>query len=256
MTAPTQTLKRSRERHPNLTMYIPYLLIVFAGVLFCLWTYQHEEHRLRRNLQQQVTRTANTIPHKWVEGFSGTPDDLTRSEHLRLQHQLRLLLHQMEDGSYFYLMGKNEAGDIVFLLDVSREEFPEDPSIPGDVYDEASPELQAAFRTGASFVEGPLKDSWGVWVSGFAPIVSEKGEILAFLGLDIDAADWNAAIRKQVRYPLLISVLFFLAAIGAHFQINRRNELKRQVADRTRILEWSEGRLAHINRCFLDFGPD
>ncbi|MEX2606792.1 MAG: response regulator, partial [Kiritimatiellia bacterium] len=241
---------------PAIGMYIPYLLIVLAGVLFCMWTYKHEEHRLRRNLQQQVSRTANTIPPLWVESFSGSPEDLSRPEHQRLQQQLRWLLHQVENGSYFYLMGKNTDGDVYFLMDVAMEEIQEDPAIPGDVYEEASPELQAAFRTGEPFVEGPLEDSWGVWVSGFAPVVSENGETLAFLGLDIDAEDWNAAIWKQVQYPLLISALIFLTALGTHFQLNRRNELKRQVADRTRILEWSENRLAHINRCFLEFGPD
>jgi signal transduction histidine kinase/CheY-like chemotaxis protein len=256
---PTSNLrKKNLSLHPrNGKLYIPYLLIVLAGVCFCVWTYKQEEHRLRRNLQQQVNRTADTISPRLVAGFSGTPGDLSEPDYLRLKEQLRWMLHQVENGSYFYLMAKGTEGDVIFLMDVALEEFPQDPALPGDVYEEASDELRLAFQTGEPFVEGPLEDSWGVWVSGFAPIPSEDGgSVLAFLGMDIEASAWRAALLKQVRYPLLLSVILFMATLLGHVQINRRNILRQQVSDRNLVLEWSENRLAQINHCFLEFGPD
>jgi hypothetical protein len=104
-------------------------------------------------------------------------------------------------------------------MDVERETDPEDPSLPGDLYEDASPELRGIFHTADAIVEGPVADEWGVWVSGLAPVLHpERHEVLAVFGMDIDASDWNRLLWDSARKPVAITLIFLLIAALGHLQ--------------------------------------
>ena len=98
-------------------------------------------------------------------------------------------------GRYAYLMRLHDGGAI-FLADEPHE--PELATAPGDAYDEASPELLEALVTGVPFIEGPLADRYGTWVSAFAPIRDPRANF-ALLGIDFDAANGAASRRVPPR---------------------------------------------------------
>lgn len=84
--------------------------------------------------------------------------------------------------------------EVVFLLD-SADPSSFDYSPPGEVYPEATPELVRSFTTGEPFVEGPVTDRWGTWVSGLAPISDpSEDRVIAVLGLDVDATRWRITL--------------------------------------------------------------
>jgi hypothetical protein len=103
---------------------------------------------------------------------------------------------------------------VVFLLD-STDPSSSDYSPPGEVYEEATPELVRSFTTGEPFVEGPVTDRWGTWVSGLAPIKS-GGRVVAVMGMDVDATRWNITlgVSRVVSYliiGLLLGLVLFFA---------------------------------------------
>lgn len=50
-------------------------------------------------------------------------------------------------------------------------------------------------------------DIWGIWISGVAPIKDKNGEIVAELGIDIDAREVEFLSRKILSPVVLFSAL-------------------------------------------------
>lgn len=63
----------------------------------------------------------------------------------------------------------------------SEPETSKDHSPPGTKYDDASEELKQIFMNSQPFIEGPLADEWGLWVSGSAVRDPADGQVIAAL---------------------------------------------------------------------------
>jgi signal transduction histidine kinase/DNA-binding response OmpR family regulator len=202
---------------------IPFVLILVVGAIFTYSNLQHKRDLMRRELQQRVTLISKAIPSELLMKWKGDEGDLQRSDYRILMDQLRLLLLQNSDAEYLYLMRLNEAEEVYFAMDVERSAEPDEPTLPGEIYNEASDELSDALKKGLSFVEGPLEDTWGIWVSGFAPIWNEDGsEVLALLGMDIDASQWQKNLWKSSILPLAFTSAIFLLSLLARIQLLQR----------------------------------
>lgn len=128
---------------------------------------------------------------------------------LKLEKRFRNVLKEIPECSFIYLLGKLPDQKIFFLLDVGTRD---DIAAFGEIYDDASPELIDLFNKGNSFVEGPLADDWGVWVSALIPLQnSEEGRVMA-LGMDIDARSWYWKVFTQASFPIGILLLTVVLA--------------------------------------------
>jgi hypothetical protein len=112
---------------------------------------------------------------------------------------------------FTYLTGRMPDGSIIFHVDSEPAES-EEYSSPGQLYEEASAELKQLFEDGKGFVEGPIADRWGTWVSALVPVVDfQTGAIVAVLGMDINARNWTEqhcfAQLTGYRYRLLVGWL-------------------------------------------------
>ena len=124
--------------------------------------------------------------------------------------------------------GQQPDGTVFFFIDSEPPESP-DYSPPGQAYPEASAILVNAFVSGQETTEGPLTDRWGTWVSGFAPISDTgTGRVIALLGTDIDAWDWNLRIIYACG-PAIIMTLLLLFLVLIFYYILERNERERQI---------------------------
>jgi len=126
-------------------------------------------------------------------------------------------------------MGRNENKQVFFYIDTQEDIEETPPAQPGDLYDDASEELINCFDTGIPFVEGPLPDKWGVWVSALVPIkdISQR-KVIAVLGMDIEAKDWNLIVWERT-YPTLVFTLLIIGAIllsGIGFVLREKRKEK------------------------------
>jgi signal transduction histidine kinase len=124
-------------------------------------------------------------------------------------------------------LGRNPNELAFFYVDSENEHSP-DYSPPGQVYGEASTQLLSAFTEESPFVEGPIRDSYGNWVSALAPVVDESsGKVVAILGVDMPAKSYYMRIATYSMIPILLSALPLLVLVR-----NRRLEAKeREITD-------------------------
>ncbi|NJL30152.1 MAG: hypothetical protein HC898_00180 [Phycisphaerales bacterium] len=83
-------------------------------------------------------------------------------------------------------------------------------SRPGQAYEEPGPGDFEIFQTGKPTTTGPRRDEYGTFVSASAPVLDRhNGEVLMVVGLDIEAADWQARINR-VRLESMLGALLLL----------------------------------------------
>ena len=224
----------------NWLMVVP----LAAGTLFALWTAVQTDRQLRRELLAKVNFVSRAIDIDHALSLTGTVTDLTSPDYRRLMEQLANVKAASDKYRYVYLMSRTDKDEIVFLLDVQNETIGSAPSsLPGEIYEDASPELVAAFDNKKAFVEGPLPDDWGVWVSAIVPLVNPRnGELIAMLGMDIDAGDWNRTVMLKAALPASLGAALFLTlalsgvAYTHYLSLKRTQESLRQSEQRHRLL--------------------
>jgi len=191
--------------------------VLLAGLGFTWGMAARADREMRANLLQQTRLVAQAINIERVQALSGTEADLDSPDYLRLKEQLAAVRSAKARCRFVYLMGRKADGAVFFFVD-SEPAGAEDYSPPGQVYDDASEDLRRAFDTKAEVVEGPLTDRWGVWVSALVSLTDPaKDEVVAVLGMDIDARAWKWDVTARVALPvgLMLVLLITLATVVA-----------------------------------------
>ena len=189
------------------------LAILVGGALVAWRTVIQTDRDLRDNLLRQSQGLAHALNPASLQSLTGTDADLRNPEYLRLKAQLAAVRTLYPQCRFLYLIGRHPDGSLFFFLDVGQE----NEAPPGKIYDEASKELRDSFDTKLPFVEGPLPDEWGVWISAMVPLSSTPaGPIHSVLGMDIDAHDWNRMLARAALPPALLTLaLGVLLLVGA-----------------------------------------
>ena len=144
------------------------------------------------------------------------PDDENTDEYRTIRKYLQNIRERATDIRFVYTIRKNNDGKIVFIVDA--EENPEELSHLGDVYDNPTAPMLAAFEKPYKIhVENEFtSDQWGTFLSSYAPIYRSNGELEAVLGMDISAQN---VIDYERNYLFLIMLIaagatLFVAVFG------------------------------------------
>lgn len=187
--------------------------IFVAGLGGGAWAYHRAETRALAELTANALRCAVAFRGGELQALTGTRADLENPAYAMVKERLVELRHVQEGVRFVYLFrpipGTN---GVVFLAD-SEPAGSVDISLPGDDFPEAaeSPGLQSILATGRPATEGPLRDSFGVWVTGYAPVKSTALAPPDIIGLDIEAGAWRASLLEQgFRTALYVWVLLGL----------------------------------------------
>ena len=203
-------------------------ITIICGAFWTYRVYHSSDQWLRKLVLAQTTNIAESIDTDVIKNFTGSEQDFDNLQYNSILKRLYILKSLIPDCKYIYLMGRNEQNQVFFYLDTqegTEQEIP--PAKPGEIYEEASDELINCFDTGEPFVEGPLPDEWGIWISGIAPIHDKaSNKIVAVLGMDIDAKNWKILVWKHtyptVTFTSLIIIFILLSGIG----FSQRNSKK------------------------------
>ena len=200
------------------------LAMLTAIALVTGWRFVSQADReMRAEVLQRAQLVAGAIDARNVRSLARTEADLANPAYQRLVAQLAAVREADARCRFIYLMGRDAEGHVIFLVDAQDDlTEQEPPAKPGDLYDDASPELVALFDNEQAFVEGPLPDQWGVWVSALVPIPSldvDTGR--AVLGMDFDARQWKWEVAARATPPLvavfaLLIVLSATVVLGNH----------------------------------------
>ncbi|HAL45088.1 MAG TPA: hypothetical protein DCP47_04115, partial [Phycisphaerales bacterium] len=204
-------------------LYLPItgiLAIVIGGWALTNYVSNGSDKTRRHSFIQLAIVSSYTINSSQIASLTGTSEDSSKENYKLLKKTLMDLRRKLNYDSYnqscrfAYLLGKRD-GRIFFYAD-SEPEYSEDMSPPGEPYNEASVDLFNCFTNGQPFVEGPMMDKWGYWVSGLAPIRDRTGKTIALLGLDADAREWcrnYAFSRLIIIFSIMLTCLIICAAV-------------------------------------------
>ena len=189
------------------------LFTIALGASF-YWFYQFATQRTTENLQQSLILSASTatrlVDADEVMLVSDSEGEDTEVEYEHLASQLRLVQESNPKVANIYIMvpSPNADDELLFVVDVEA-----DIEIVGEPYDTGGQsELVDAFN-------GPVasatlqEDEYGVWLSGFAPILDSRGQSVAIVGVDMQAQD-VIRTRNQIK---IASIVAFLAAYAGVF---------------------------------------
>jgi len=215
----------NQDRKPQKANFGSLLLITFVlaiGGLSASYVYTKVDEAGRTHILERAATIAVAVPQDDLALVTGTEEDLGTVPYESLKEYLVRMRSVNPDARFLYLIGKNPGGELFFYADSESAESP-DYSPPGQVYYEATPGMRSVFDDSVRRTEGPDQDRWGIWISGYAPVLDEAGTAVALLGMDLPAQSY---IRDAVAYALLPFLLSVLVASGI-FVLDRMRRQER-----------------------------
>ncbi|HSD82480.1 MAG TPA: hypothetical protein VLG46_01400 [Anaerolineae bacterium] len=207
-------------------------VVVFAAIFF--WLDRFVTDMAMTNLRNDLLATAETAS-AGIHGDdhtalfeNGTIDDATYSKISAFLRSIKST-NPRASGMYTYLQLPNEPDQVRLVVSAAlppgseaatanTANLSECTQIPsssrpdlGEVYTDISPAMLNGLR--APTVETELwPDSWGTWLSGYAPIYNSNGEAVGAVGVDMCAQN-VILLQESIRRNVLIAILIALAIL-------------------------------------------
>ncbi|MDP2138129.1 MAG: PAS domain S-box protein, partial [Candidatus Didemnitutus sp.] len=208
------------------------LILVLAGM-----TARHRAEQLRVAMTQQLLDWANRCAIAFVtedtRALTGTRADLATGDYLAVKDRLQRLRAVTPDVRFIYLFRSTTVtGRVVFLADSEPAQSAEE-SLPGDDYPEAinSPGLQSILLYHRSSIEGPLRDSFGEWMTAYALVGNPPapGTPTVVLGLDMNVSTWQGKLWKTGLTTFSFVLLLLGVPFGIWMFLHRERQLGREI---------------------------
>ena len=199
--------RRKRWKRP---LQLVALLLAGAAALGGLVV--RADRNLREEMLGQARLLAGAVNLSHIRALTGTEADQESVDYLRLKEQLAAARSANAKCRFLYLIGRRPEGTVFFFAD-SEPAGSADESPAGQVYAEIPEGYRRVFDTRRNAVEGPATDRWGTWVTALIPLTDPgTGDLLAVLGMDMDAREWKREVAAQVALPtgLLLMLLIIL----------------------------------------------
>lgn len=188
--------------------FLPYTIIItvllIIGLAGSFYVYERVDANLQKHILDRTNTIALMVDYENLKLLSGTEADLTDARYRAMKATLQLVRLANPDVRFIYIVGERN-GQLFFYMDSERSDS-EDYSPPGQTYDEASEMMYRVFATGQSYSE-EITDRWGTWVSGSAPIYDQYGQVIALLGMDVPANQYQRNALFYASIPFLVSIL-------------------------------------------------
>jgi diguanylate cyclase (GGDEF)-like protein len=229
-------LKLQLKNQTQYWAWFLFFLSLISGVLVTLYVAKAQDTEMRNNLFTYASTIEQSIdwrPHSAV--LNTAPAQLKPADLLELEVQLKNACKANRDCHFIYLL-YIEADQVKFLLDASPQPLSEISQL-GDVFTEATDELKQAMLDQKAFVEGPVTDRWGNWVSVRMPIKSAvKPPHFAMLNIDVAVTNWNERILKAMIAPALSTFIFLGILSSFIYHARKREKLLAQLYSSTSVL--------------------
>lgn len=180
----------------------------------------------RDKLMSQAQTAATALSVEDVTALDGSDEDLESDSYENLKERMIRIRQDNPETRFVYLLGQENNNEVLFLVDSEAAGSP-DYSPPGQAYPEASSRLKAAFSDDTPFVEGPMQDSYGSWVSGLAPIANDSGKTIALLGIDVPSSNYYMQIALYAIIPLLLTAI----PVSVLYRNRKLEEKEREISD-------------------------
>ena len=212
----------------NVILLLTFLLFGFLSIYI---TTKRANNNLRNEILDHALIVASAINDRQIKSLKGTSEDLQTVDYIYLKKQLASIRKATPNCRFLYLLGRKETGEVFFFAD-SEQIGSKDESPAGEIYSEVTSQELLIFSTGKGITLGPTTDRWGTWVSAEVPIYdSQSKKVIAILGMDFDAKNWNWYIMTRAAFPagilILATILALIAVILISVILKKRETEKR-----------------------------
>jgi len=181
-------------------------------------------------LSESAQRCALAFQPEELHELDGSPADVGTAAYDQVKTRLIQLRLVDPEVRFVYIFRHDpDSGRVLFLAD-SEPAGAVDESLPGDDYPEApnSPGLQSILRDGRPSTEGPLADSFGTWVTGYA-VIGDSGTdgLQHVLGIDLAEEAWLTNAR-EAGVATAVSIWLVLGLPLASLVVLRREREQRE----------------------------
>ncbi|WP_042351835.1 methyl-accepting chemotaxis protein [Bacillus massiliigorillae] len=191
-----------------LALIIAVIIIMLIGTISLL--YKNTASSIRGTFQENgeldATRIAAEIDAKQYEKFLSNPSG---EEYQALVDQLNNV--RKNNGFFYVYTLSDDNHDLKIMVDGRDEPSPVGSNVTGTTYKDT----ESAFK-GQTSSSGLTKDKeFGDYISSFAPIKNNNGEVIGVVGIDVDA-HFLKDVEKQVlkkELPSLIIIVLVLSVI-------------------------------------------
>lgn len=232
-------------RNPHRWLILVLIAILLCGMVLVLYTAQRADAVQREKLLTETRLVQSGLTPGSLQRLNGSAADLALPEYLALREELARVRQADPQIRFAYVLGQRADTSVIFLVDSESSESSESPdySPPGQAYPEASATLLDVFVSGKGTTEGPVTDRWGTWMSGLVPVTdAATGTVIAVIGMDVDARDWNTQILIACG-PAIIGTLLLILLVLVFFYVLDRNEREMQAREESEsIIRESEER--------------
>ena len=228
------------------------ITVVLTAFLLGAVTFFSVRTQLRQNLGQRLMDLAGMAALSLdAERHAGLrdPADMDGEIYKDLRARVRRIQDVNPDIKYVYTFRWISESELMFILDSGATG--KDFSPLGEIYKDLTPQLSASFsapyRTRVDDAFYP--DQYGIWLSGYAPLLRADGSLEAVLGVDISAAK---VIAYENYYLLLIAaacvaVSLFGAFGGILFSRRISRPLLTIASDMRRIQRFDLGEMEPVS---------
>lgn len=200
----------------KLIIFLLATAIIFGSGLSLVFLVRQTDNRMRQSLLDKAQTISLAVDSKEVKALRGSQEDLNSDTYRQLKKQLISIREVNPSYRFIYLMGQKADGRVFFYVD-SEPPGSADESPPGQIYQEISKDYLTVFKKKTALVAGPVADRWGQWLSALVPLMdSGSGELIAVLGMDIDAGSWRRNLIAEATLPaslVLVVMAGFLSLL-------------------------------------------
>lgn len=207
------------------TTRVKILLIFLVGLVLSLLSVYIAREQYLASITSRTETLATLIDKERVTSLIRSEGNVAKNEQL-LKAQLQEARGVNADARFLYVMAATQSGEAYFVVD---SEAPGAPgySPRGQIYPEATEALKSSFYTGRTFVEGPVADRWGTWLSVVSPIYDETSTQVAVVGMDLHPSTYYSVLGLAGLVPVVGAALVSGVFLATDAIRRRRQETVR-----------------------------
>jgi hypothetical protein len=196
-------------------MLVFMLLFTVALAAIFFWFYQFASGVAMKNLREDLMSSAKVLSGMIDPAvFAQAKSEDSRAS-AEITDQLNQVLDSNDNVSEVYVMVPTSSGSEEFKVILTVEDGTDGEYVvsENDLYDATGqPEIQAALL-GPTSSPKIREDNYGIWLSGYAPILDDAGQTIGIAGVDMLGED----VQYVQRQILLGSLLAFVLAYAGVF---------------------------------------
>lgn len=201
------------------------LLSLLVGLVLALLSVFIVWQQFTGSLTGRAETIATTLVPAQVSSLIASDEKAAESE-ATIRSQLQRVRSVNSDVRFVYVMALNNNNEVYVLAD-SEPTSSTEYSPRGEIYGEASLGLKASFTDNKTFIESPISDASGSWVSVLSPIYDTSGRQIAMLGMDIPSTSYITFMSLAAVIPMLGSLLIGAVFVATDMIHRRRQESTR-----------------------------